>query len=109
MAAQLSGGVSMPPMSDDLAEERNPVTPTDMLVPTMEAPQGNARVGAEEHSLAAGKTERIMAIQATPPEQIRLYGRRFSQMGEALTLKGTELTKARAMDTTQEEIIMLEV
>ena len=104
----LDGDVSTSPMSEDLVEERSPVTPTDTLVPAMEASQEDARVGAKKPPPAAEKTERTIAIWAAPSELIRLYGRRLSQMVEVLALKGTELAKARAMDTVQEEIEMLE-
>ena len=54
------------------------------------------------------KTEQTIAIQAAPSEQVRLYGRRLGEMAQALTHKGTKLAKARATDTAQGEIKMIE-
>ena len=46
----------------------------------MEAVQENAKVDVEEPPIVTGKTEWTIVIQAEPPEQIRLYGRRLSQI-----------------------------
>ena len=73
----------------------------------MEASQDDAGVEAKEPPLVAGKAEQT-AVQVAPPEQIRLYEGSSSKWGGAMTLKGTELTKARVMDTAQEETAALQ-
>ena len=74
----------------------------------METPQENEGVEDKGTSQEIRKMEQTIAIQAAQPEQVRLYRSRLDQMGQALAHKGTKPTKARAMDTVQGEIEIME-
>ena len=58
----LEEDISASPMSKELEEERSPITPTDLLIPMVEATQEDAGVGAKESPLVAGKAEQTIAV-----------------------------------------------